>query len=421
MTTILVTGAAGFIGFHVAQQLIARRVEVVGVDDLNDYYALQLKQDRLRQLDCAENFRFEQFNIADTERIVSLFKNTQFDAVVHLAAQAGVRYSLLNPYAYIDSNLVGFSRILEGCRHFGVKHLVFASSSSVYGLNKEVPFAVAHNVDYPASLYAATKRANELMAFSYSHLYNIAATGLRFFTVYGPWGRPDMAIYAFADAIMAGRPIQLFNNGRMRRDFTYIDDVVEGVVRVMDRPPYCRRRSGPEEGGVNSSDAPYILCNIGNSHPVELLQIVELLERNLGRKAICEMVPMQPGDVIETYADVSELARDTGFRPHTPIEEGIRRFVEWYRWYHGLLIALFVFPEVTRAFYGVCGRRAPKKCHRCAIRFVVQQWQDRGCWSAAVGGESAVGAADVRRMSADDIPISLSAALGVMSSPTWTA
>ncbi len=334
MNRILVTGAAGFIGFHLARRLLDRGDRVFGLDNLNDYYDVKLKQDRLAQLEGHERFQFERIDLADRAATVKLFEREPFDAVVHLAAQAGVRYSLTHPHAYIDANLVGFMNILEGCRHHRVKHLVYASSSSVYGGNTRMPFSVHDNVDHPVSLYAATKKANELMAHTYSHLYGLPTTGLRFFTVYGPWGRPDMALYLFTKAILEGRPIDVFNHGRMQRDFTYIDDIIEGVVRVTDRIPEPDPHWNSDNPDPASSRAPYRIYNIGNNRPVELLHLIEVLEDCLGRKAEKRMLPMQPGDVPATYADIDDLARDVGFRPSTPIEEGVPRFVRWFRDYH---------------------------------------------------------------------------------------
>jgi UDP-glucuronate 4-epimerase len=333
MSRILVTGAAGFIGFHVAQRLLARGDEVVGIDNLNPYYDPQLKRDRLARLTIHPAFRFAELDISDREAVSRLFSNQPPARVVHLAAQAGVRYSLTNPQAYVDSNLVGFVNVLEACRHTKVEHLVFASSSSVYGANTTMPFSVHHNVDHPVSLYAATKKANELMAHCYSHLFNLPATGLRFFTVYGPWGRPDMALFLFTRAILAGQPIDVFNHGRMRRDFTYIDDVAEGVVRTLDRPPAPNAVWSGDAPDPATSRAPYRLYNIGNHQPVELLHLIKVLERCLGRRAEVNLQPMQPGDVPETFADVDDLARDVGFQPATTIEVGVGRFVGWYREY----------------------------------------------------------------------------------------
>jgi UDP-glucuronate 4-epimerase len=323
---VLVTGAAGFIGFHLSQRLLERGDTVIGLDNLNAYYDVSLKKDRLAQLNPQEGFSFYKLDLADRQGIAELFSQQQFDVVVNLAAQAGVRYSLQNPHAYVDSNLVGFINILEGCRHNPVKHLVFASSSSVYGVNPKIPFSVEDNVDRPISLYAASKKANELMAHCYSHLYHIPATGLRFFTVYGPWGRPDMALFIFTKAILEGQPINVFNHGKMQRDFTYVDDVVEGVMRTMDRVPEPQGESG----------APYKIYNIGNNKPVELLHLIETLEKCLGKPAIKKMLPMQPGDVPITYAEVDDLMQDVGFRPDTPIEVGVERFVSWYRSYYQL-------------------------------------------------------------------------------------
>jgi UDP-glucuronate 4-epimerase len=317
---ILLTGACGFIGMHAAQKLLARGDEVFGVDNINDYYEVSLKEARLRQLQSLPGFTFERLDIADRVAFPEFVRKHAPQRVLHLAAQAGVRYSLTNPNAYIDSNLVGFGNILEVCRHGGVEHLVYASSSSVYGANRKQPFSVDDPVDHPVSLYAATKRANELMAYTYSHLYKIPTTGLRFFTVYGPWGRPDMAIFSFTKAILEGRPIDVFNYGKMQRDFTYVDDIVEGVVRVLDANP--------------GETPPYKLYNIGNNQPVELMRFIDILENCLGRKADRRLLPMQPGDVPATFADVESLTRDVGFRPDTPIEEGIRRFTDWYRGYY---------------------------------------------------------------------------------------
>jgi UDP-glucuronate 4-epimerase len=331
---VLITGVAGFIGFHLGKRLLARGDEVLGLDNLNDYYDVTLKKARLAQLKGQPGFRFNKLDLADREGIPRLFKKHKPEVVVNLAAQAGVRYSQENPHAYIDSNLLGFANILEGCRHFGVKHLVFASSSSVYGANTKMPFSVHDNVDHPVSLYGASKKANELMAHTYSHLYGLPATGLRFFTVYGPWGRPDMALFLFTKAILAGRPINVFNYGKMRRDFTYIDDIVEGVVRVLDRPAEPDLKWSGDSPDPGSSAAPYKLYNIGNNHPVELMRFIEVLEDYLGVKAVKNMLPLQPGDVPATYADVDDLVRDVGFKPSTPIEAGIERFVSWYRSYY---------------------------------------------------------------------------------------
>jgi len=330
---ILVTGAAGFIGSHLAKYLLKRGDEVVGLDNLNDYYDVNLKKARLAQLEGQTNFRFIRLDLADRDGIADLFKAEKFDKVVNLAAQAGVRYSLINPHAYIDSNIQGFVNILEGCRHNDVKHLVYASSSSVYGANTSMPFSVHDNVDHPLSLYAASKKSNELMAHTYSHLYGLPTTGLRFFTVYGPWGRPDMAMFLFTKAILAGEPIQVFNYGEMKRDFTYVDDIVEGVVRTLDHTA----SENPEWNGANpdpgTSAAPYRLYNIGNNNPVELMYLIETIEKTLGKTAEKEMMPIQPGDVPATYADVDALIEDVGFKPATSIEDGVARFIEWYREY----------------------------------------------------------------------------------------
>jgi len=320
--TILVTGAAGFIGFHVARQLLAEGRDIVGLDSLNSYYDPALKKARLDILRRHSRFNFVQIDLADRPSTGQLFAKHRFAAVVHLAAQAGVRHSIDHPHAYADANLVGFVNVLEGCRHNECRHLVYASSSSVYGANTKLPFSVEDKTDRPISLYAATKKANELMAHSYSHLYRLPVTGLRFFTIYGPWGRPDMAIFLFARSIVEGTPIKLFNHGRMRRDFTHIDDVTRVVLRLVDRIPADGGSAGP---------APARIYNVGNHHPEELMHVVALLEKELGRTAVKDMLPMQPGDVIETFADVGDLMRDTGFRPQTSIEDGIRDFVAWYR------------------------------------------------------------------------------------------
>ena len=331
---ILVTGAAGFIGYHLCQRLLQRGDEVLGLDNLNSYYDVSLKHARLDQLAAHPRFRFEKVALEDRSAMSDAFARFQPEAVVNLAAQAGVRYSLGNPHAYVESNLVGFVNVLEACRLSGVRHLVYASSSSVYGANTTMPFSVHHNVDHPLSLYAATKKANELMAHTYSHLYAIPTTGLRFFTVYGPWGRPDMAMFLFTKAILEGRPISLYNNGDMRRDFTYVDDIVEGVVRVVDQPPTRNLSWSGARPDPSSSAAPYRLYNIGNNNPVELTHVIRVLEQEIGCKARIELLPMQPGDVPATFADVDDLVRDVGFKPATPIEVGIARFVDWYREYH---------------------------------------------------------------------------------------
>jgi len=334
MTRILVTGAAGFIGFHLCLALLARGDQVVGIDNLNDYYPVSLKQARLSQLQEAAGFTFYQMDLANRQGMADLFCQHQFDQVVNLAAQAGVRYSLKNPYAYVDSNLTGFVHILEGCRQTQVGHLVFASSSSVYGANTHIPFSTQDPTDHPVSLYAATKKANELLAHSYSHLYRIPTTGLRFFTVYGPWGRPDMAPFLFTQAILTGKPIDVFNHGRMKRDFTYVDDIVEGIVRVMNRIPEADPNWNSEAPLPDRSNAPYRLYNIGNNQPVELLRFIELLETCLGKPAQKNFLPMQPGEVLTTYADVDDLMQDTGFQPSTPLEVGLEHFVRWYRDYY---------------------------------------------------------------------------------------
>ncbi|MCL5742885.1 MAG: NAD-dependent epimerase [Acidobacteria bacterium] len=328
---ILVTGVAGFIGFYVAGRLLDRGDEVVGLDNVNDYYDVRLKEARLSRLAGRPGYRFLKLDLADRAGMECMFAEVRPQRVIHLAAQAGVRYSLQNPYAYVESNLVGFMNVLEGCRHHGVEHLAYASSSSVYGANTRMPFSVHHNVDHPLSLYAASKKANELMAHTYSHLYKLPTTGLRFFTVYGPWGRPDMALFLFTKAILEGRAIDVFNEGRMRRDFTYIDDIVEGVVRVTDRVPQPDAAWSSESPDPGTSAAPYRIYNIGNNSPVELMHLIRVLEQAIGRKAELRMLPMQPGDVPATYADVDDLMRDVGFKPATPIEEGVRRFVAWYR------------------------------------------------------------------------------------------
>ncbi|QDF95974.1 protein CapI [Azoarcus sp. DD4] len=331
---ILVTGAAGFIGMHTSERLLARGDQVVGLDNLNDYYDPRLKEDRLARLAPHPAFRFVKMDVADRAGMEALFAAEKFDRVIHLAAQAGVRYSLQNPHAYIDSNLVGFTNILEGCRHTKVEHLVYASSSSVYGGNTRMPFSEHDSVDHPVSLYAATKKANELMAHTYSHLYGLPTTGLRFFTVYGPWGRPDMALFLFTKAMLEGRAIDVFNHGRMKRDFTYIDDIVEGVLRTMDRvaepdPTFDSDRPNP-----GRSKAPYRVFNIGNNDPVELMSFIEAIEFALGRKAEKNFLPLQDGDVPATYANTDELNAWTGFAPATSVTDGVSRFVEWYRAYY---------------------------------------------------------------------------------------
>jgi UDP-glucuronate 4-epimerase len=331
---VLVTGAAGFIGFHVAQRLLSEGRAVVGLDSVNDYYDPRLKEARLEILKLQHNFTFVKLDLADREATRSLFAQHRFPTVIHLAAQAGVRYSLQNPHAYADANLEGFLNVLEGCRHNNCKHLLFASSSSVYGANTKLPFSVQDNVDHPISLYAASKKANELMAHAYSHLYRIPSTGLRFFTVYGPWYRPDMAMFIFAKAILERMPIRLFNRGNMQRDFTYIDDVAQAVVRLIDHPPEPNPTWSGDRPDPASSTAPWKIYNIGNNRPEELMHVVALLEKEFGRTAIKEMLPMQPGDVPATYADIEDLAGKIGFKPATSIEDGIRKFADWFREYH---------------------------------------------------------------------------------------
>ena len=332
--SLLVTGCAGFVGFHFARRLLEAGKPIVGLDNLNDYYDPALKLARLDLLEKYPAFTFLKLDLADRAGMKAAFEQFRFSVVVHLAAQAGVRYSLQNPHAYADSNLEGFINILEGCRHAGCRHLLFASSSSVYGANTKLPFSVHDNVDHPISLYAATKKANELLAHSYSHLYGLPITGLRFFTVYGPWYRPDMALYLFARAITEGRPINLFNQGNMRRDFTYVDDVVEAMTRIVDRPPQGDPKWSGENPDPGSSRAPWRIYNIGNNRPEELMHVVALLEKGLGRAAEKVLLPMQAGDVLETFADVDDLARDIGFKPQTSIEDGIEKFVAWFRDYH---------------------------------------------------------------------------------------
>jgi len=331
---ILVTGAAGFIGSTLALRLLARGDRVTGLDNLNDYYDVSLKEARLARLQAHTGFEFEKIDIADREAMACLLAGRHFDAVMHLAAQAGVRYSIENPAAYVDANLVGFANVIEGARRAEVGHLVFASSSSVYGANAKLPFAEDDSVDHPVSLYAATKKANELMAHSYAHLYRLPCTGLRFFTVYGPWGRPDMALFKFTRGILAGEAIPVFNRGEMVRDFTYVDDIVEGVLRVIDRPAQADPAWSALAPRPSSSNAPYRIYNIGNNQPVKLMRYIEVLEQCLGRKAILDLLPLQDGDVPQTVADVSRLAAAVGFKPATPVEVGIARFVEWYRTYY---------------------------------------------------------------------------------------
>ena len=331
---ILVTGAAGFIGFHVAARLLQAGRDVVGLDCVNDYYDPALKEARLAILQREPRFGFVRHNLSDRAAIKKLFAEHRFPVVIHLAAQAGVRYSIENPHAYIDANLEGFANVLEGCRHHGCRHLLFASSSSVYGANTKLPFSVHDNVDHPISLYAASKKANELMAHAYSHLYRLPSTGLRFFTVYGPWGRPDMAMYIFAKAILEGQPIKLFNRGNMRRDFTYVDDVTEAILRLIDRPPQGNSDWSGAKPDPGSSAAPWRVFNIGNNRPEELLNVVDILEKEFGRKVTRELLPMQPGDVPATYADVDDLMREVDFRPSTTINDGIAKFAAWFRSYH---------------------------------------------------------------------------------------
>ena len=336
MTPVLVTGAAGFIGYHLAERLLKSGRPVVGLDNMSAYYDVALKQARLERLQAQPGFSFALVDLADHAALKALFAEHRFELVYNMAAQAGVRYSLENPHAYVRSNLDGFVNLLECCRHGGVKHLVFASSSSVYGAVTKMPFSVHQNVDHPVSLYAATKKANELMAHAYSHLYRLPTTGLRFFTVYGPWGRPDMAMYLFTSAILAGKPIDVFNNGEMERDFTYIDDIVEAVVRVGDRIAAPNPHWDGRDPDPATSNAPYRIYNIGNHAPVRLLRLIEVIEAATGKTAIKNFMPIQPGDVPATYADVEDLARDVDFAPRTPIETGVDRFVEWYRGYYGV-------------------------------------------------------------------------------------
>lgn len=331
---VLVTGAAGFIGMHCARRLLARGDEVLGLDNLSDYYDVRLKEARLGQLTPSSGFRFIRLDVSDSIEVQKFFEKERPQRVLHLAAQPGVRYSLTHPRPYIATNLAGFANILEGCRHVAVEHLVYASSSSVYGNNARQPFSVGQNVDHPISLYAATKKSNELMAHAYAHLFGIPATGLRYFTVYGPWGRPDMAPFLFASAILKGRAIDVFNHGRMRRDFTYVDDVAEGTIKVLDRPARGDPAFSPSSPDPGTSSAPWSVYNIGNHEPVELLRFIELLELAFGQKAVKNLLPMQPGDVAETFADVGALERDIGFRPRTSLAEGVRRFAEWYRAYY---------------------------------------------------------------------------------------
>ena len=332
---VLVTGAAGFIGFHLTRRLLKDGYRVVGVDNLNPYYEVALKEARLEALKDESNFIFAKMNLTDRKQLGRLFARQAFDVVVNMAAQAGVRYSIENPYAYVDSNLVGFINLLECCRQHSVKHFVFASSSSVYGANTTMPFSVHQNVDHPVSLYAATKKANELMAHTYSHLYRLPGTGLRFFTVYGPWGRPDMALFLFTRAILEDQPIKVYNHGKMQRDFTYIDDIIEGVVRVMGKLPEANANWNGAAPDPGTSSAPYKIYNIGNNNPVELIKFIEVIEVALGKRAQKEFMDLQPGDVVATYADVDDLMQDVGFKPATPIEVGVERFVEWFKDFYG--------------------------------------------------------------------------------------
>ena len=334
---VMVTGAAGFIGSMLSIRLLERGDEVVGIDNLNDYYDVNLKLARLERLKDYDGFKFVKLDIADRTAVEALFAREKSQRVMHLAAQAGVRYSITNPHAYIDSNIVGFINILEGCRHNAVEHLAYASSSSVYGANTNMPFSIHDNVDHPVSLYAASKKANELMAHTYSHLYKLPTTGLRFFTVYGPWGRPDMSLFMFTRNILEGKPIDVFNYGNHRRDFTYIDDIVEGVIRVIDKPAQANANWSGDNPDPGTSRAPYRVYNIGNNNPVQLLKFIETLEKCLGKEAIKNLLPLQPGDVPDTYADVSDLVNDMGYRPGTELEEGIRNFVEWYKDFYGIV------------------------------------------------------------------------------------
>ncbi|MFC5472188.1 NAD-dependent epimerase [Cohnella suwonensis] len=336
--TILVTGAAGFIGFHTSRRLLREGLDVIGLDNMNDYYDVNLKKDRLELLNSQPSFRFIPVDIANQGQLNEIFANNHVQAVIHLAAQAGVRYSLENPHAYIESNITGFLNILEACRLHHIDHLIYASSSSVYGANTRTPFSVHDPVDHPVSLYAATKKSNELMAHTYSHLYGLPTTGLRFFTVYGPWGRPDMAYYSFAKKIIEGLPIQVFNYGDMKRDFTYIEDIVEGIVRLINLPPKANEAWNRTHSDPSSSYAPYKIYNIGNNEPVELKKFIHILEQLIGKQAVIEYMPMQPGDVLTTYADIEELTRDVGFSPSTSIEEGLGHFVNWFRSYYTGLI-----------------------------------------------------------------------------------
>lgn len=332
--SILITGVAGFVGMHLSKRFLEQGHSIIGIDIKNDYYDVQLKEDRLVELSKYDNFTFLQLDLADRQGMEDLFEKHEFTHVINLAAQAGVRYSLENPLVYVDSNIVGFTNILEGCRHHKIKHLIYASSSSVYGANVKMPFSTTDAVNHPVSLYAATKKANELMAHTYSHLYNIPTTGLRFFTVYGPWGRPDMAYFSFTKNILEGKQIKVFNNGEMMRDFTYIDDIVEGIVRLLDKPPVANPDWDRKNPDPSSSYAPYKVFNIGNNEPVKLMDFIQTLEKLLGKKANMEFLPMQPGDVKATFADIDDLKQAVDFNPSTPIEEGLKQFVEWYKEYY---------------------------------------------------------------------------------------
>lgn len=334
---LLITGAAGFIGFHLSKKLLDDSYQIIGIDNLNDYYDPSLKQSRLEILGKYNNFIFHKVDLKDRVAVDNLFETYQPTHVINLAAQAGVRYSIENPYAYIDSNLMGFMNILEACRNYPVEHLLYASSSSVYGGNKVAPFSTNHNVDHPVSLYAATKKSNELLAHTYSHLYGIPTTGLRFFTVYGPYGRPDMAYFSFTRDILAGKPIKVFNHGRMERDFTYIDDIVEGIVKLIDKPPTANKEWDESKDDLSTSFAPYKIYNIGNNQPVQLMRFINVLEEKIGKEAEKIYMDMQPGDVLRTYADVSDLERDIGFKPATSIEEGLEKFVKWYKEYYNIV------------------------------------------------------------------------------------
>jgi UDP-glucuronate 4-epimerase len=331
---ILITGAAGFIGFHVSRELLNHSFQIIGIDNINDYYDKNLKESRLKILDKYNNFIFHKLDLKNKGKVDEIFETYQPTHVINLAAQAGVRYSIENPYAYVDSNLIGFINILEACRNYPVEHLLYASSSSVYGGNKIAPFSTNHNVDHPVSLYAATKKSNELMAHTYSHLYRIPTTGLRFFTVYGPWGRPDMAYFSFTNNILEGKPIKVFNHGNMERDFTYIDDIVEGISKLIDRPPVGNRQWDESKNDLSTSFAPYKIYNIGNNQPVKLMRFINALEDALGIEAEKIYMDMQPGDVLRTYADVSDLEKDINFKPSTSIEDGLKKFVEWYKDYY---------------------------------------------------------------------------------------